>query len=138
MRPWGVYQGLAEHAWLPYLGASAEQKQLLDKIVQRPKATWFGGWQPDHDIQQRVEKYIELTTGGDPEVLVQVAIFRMKPWEGDDRVCDRLPTAAEQASYKTWIDGFAAGVGATHMAIIMQPDGPFALCAPAAPSFPRT
>jgi endoglucanase len=130
IRPWGVYQGLAEMAWLPYLAASADQKNLLDKIVQRPKATWFGGWQPDADIQQRVEKYIELTTGGDPEVLVQVSIFRMSPWEGDDRVCDRLPTAAEQASYKRWIDGFAAGVGAAHLAVIMQPDGPFALCAP--------
>src|SRR5262245_22687593 len=130
VRPWGVYQGLAEHSWLPYLGASADQKALLDKIVQRPKATWFGGWMPDSDIQDRVAKYIELATGGNPDVLVQVSIFRMKPWEGTDRVCDRLPTAAEQESYKRWMDGFAAGVGDAHMAVIMQPDGPFALCAP--------
>jgi len=134
VRPWGVYQGLAEHAWLPYLGASSDQKSLLDKIVQRPKATWFGAWQPDHDIQERVEKYIELTTGGDPEVLVQTAIFRMVPWERE--ACSRLPTQAEQASYEKWIDGFAAGVGDTHMAIIMQPDGPFALCAPGGSKLP--
>ena len=44
VRPWGVYQGLAEHSWLPYLAASEDQKVLLDKIVQRPKATWFGAW----------------------------------------------------------------------------------------------
>ena len=81
VRGWGVYQGLAEHAWLPYLAASAEQQALLDKIVQRPKATWFGHWQPDGDITDRVEKYIELTTGGDPDVLVQISIFRMVPWE---------------------------------------------------------
>jgi hypothetical protein len=136
LRPWGVYQGLAEHAWTPYLAASADEKALLDKIIQRPKATWFGGWQPDDEIRERVQKYIELTTGGDPEVLVQVSIFRMKPWEGDDPVCDRLPTAAEQASYKHWIDEFAAGVGETHMAIVMQPDGPFALCAPGGSKLP--
>ncbi len=136
VRPWGVYQGLAEHAWLPYLSASPDQKTLLDKIIQRPKSTWFGGWQPDSEIKERVETYIELTTGGDPEVLVQVAIFRMKPWEGDDRVCDRLPTRAEQASYKNWINGFAAGVGDTHMAVVMQPDGPFALCAPGGSKLP--
>ena len=134
VRPWGVYQGLAEMAWTPYLGASDSQKQLLDKIVQRPKATWFGHWQSDSDIQDRVEKYIELTTGGDPEVLVQTAVFRMEPWEGE--ACERLPTAAEQASYKAWIDGFAKGVGDAHMAIIMQPDGPFVLCAPGGSKLP--
>jgi endoglucanase len=69
-------------------------------------------------------------------VLVQVSIFRMKPWEGDDKVCDRLPTAAEQASYKYWIDEFAAGVGDSYMAIVMQPDGPFALCAPGGSKLP--
>ena len=111
---WGVYQGLAEMSWMPYLTAGSEQQALLDKIVQRPKATWFGHWQPDGDITDRVRKYIELTTGGDPDVLVQTSIFRMDPWELE--ACKRLPTAAEQASYKTWIDGFVAGVGDAHMA----------------------
>lgn len=128
VRGWGVYQGLAEQAWLPYVVASPDQKNLLDKIVQRPKATWFGHWQPDSDIEDRVRKYIALTTGGDPEVLVQTSIFRMVPWERD--ACKRLPSAAEQASYKRWIDGFVAGVGDAHMAVIMQPDGPFVLCVP--------
>ena len=136
VRGWGVYQGLAEHAWLPYLAASDDQKRLLDKIIQRPKATWFGHWQPDSDIKERVEKYIELTTGGDPEVLVQTSVFRMTPWEGE--ACKRLPTKAEQASYYRWIDGFAAGVGSTHMAVIMQPDGPFVLCAPRGSKLPAT
>ena len=40
------------------------------------------------------------------------------------------PTAAEQADYKAWINEFAAGVGDAHAAIVLQPDGPFALCAP--------
>jgi hypothetical protein len=41
-----------------------------------------------------------------------------------------LPTAAEKASYKQWIDRFANAVGNTPTAIVLQPDGPFALCAP--------
>jgi hypothetical protein len=134
VRPWGVYQGLAEHSWLPYLAASADQQALLDKIVQRPKATWFGDWQPDSDITERVRKYVELSTGGDPNVLAQVSIFRMQPWEGE--ACRRLPTAAERASYRTWINGFAAGVGDSHMAVVMQPDAPFALCAPGGSKLP--
>ena len=36
VREWGVYQGLAEMSWMPYLTAGAEQQALLDKIVQRP------------------------------------------------------------------------------------------------------
>jgi hypothetical protein len=128
VRQWGVYQGLADHSWLPYLTASPAQRALLDKIVQRPKATWFGRWQSSSDIQEKVQKYIEFATGGNPDVLVQVAIFKMDPWEGE--ACRRLPTQAEQAEWKAWIDGFAAGVGDAHLAVIMQPDGPFALCAP--------
>jgi hypothetical protein len=134
VRGWGVYQGLAEQAWLPYLAAPTDDQAVLDKIIQRPKATWFGHWQADSDIKQRVEKYIALTTGGDPEVLVQVSIFRMVPWERE--ACRRLPTQAERDSYKRWIDGFAAGVGSTHMAIIMQPDGPFVMCAPGRSKLP--
>jgi hypothetical protein len=128
VRPWGVYQGPAEMPWFPYLVAPTDQKALLDKIVQRPKATWFGHWQPDSDVKERVEKYIQLTTGGDPNVLVQTSIFRMVPWERE--ACRREATPAEQASYRTWIDNFAAGVGDTHMAVIMQPDGQFLKCAP--------
>jgi endoglucanase len=134
VRPWGVYQGPAEMPWLPYLAASDDQQTLLDKIVQRPKATWFGAWQPNVDITERVETYLELTTGGDPDVLAQITIFRMVPWERES--CDRLPTAAEQASYYAWIDGFAAGVGDTHLAVVMQPDAPFGLCAPGGSQLP--
>ena len=82
VRPWGVYQGLAEHAWLPYLGASEDQKALLDKIVQRPEGDLVRPLAAaTATSSDRVEKYIELTTGGDPEVLVQISIFRMEPWE---------------------------------------------------------
>ena len=77
--------------WLPYLAASGEQQTLLDKIVQRPKATWFGAGQPNLDITERVETYLELTTGGDPDVLAEVTIFRMVPWERE--ACHCLPTA---------------------------------------------
>ena len=62
-----------------------------------PKATWFGHWQSDHDIRDRVEKYIELTTGGDPTALVQMAGVPDAAWH---EACGRLPSPAEQASYR--------------------------------------
>ena len=57
-----------------------------------------------------------------------MTIFRMVPWEHD--ACTRLPTRAERASYRQWVRRAATGIGDAHVALILQPDGPFALCAP--------
>ena len=40
------------------------------------------------------------------------------------------PDGQGAAGHKKWIDKFAAGIGAAHVALVLQPDGPFALCAP--------
>jgi len=133
-RPWGVYKGTADQAWAPYAKATGTEKTLLGKIALRPRSTWFGAWTSDADIHAKVDKYITAMSGGDPNVLVQMAVFRMRPWEHN--ACTRLPTAAEQSSYKTWINRFASAVGAQHTAIILQPDGPFALCAPGGSKVP--
>ncbi|HET7388765.1 MAG TPA: glycoside hydrolase family 6 protein [Nocardioidaceae bacterium] len=127
-RQWGVYQGRGSQAWQPYVDATGHRKQLLAKIALRPKAKWFGAWVSAADIGDRVRAYIESSTGGDPDVLVQMTVFRMKPWE--HKACRRLPTDAERASYKRWTDNFAKAIGDAHVALILQPDGPFALCAP--------
>jgi endoglucanase len=133
-RKWGVYKGKADQAWQPYVDATGTDKTLLGKIALRPRATWFGAWTADSDIAAKVNKYVDNMSGGDPNVLVQMSVFRMKPWEHN--ACTRLPTAAEQSSYKTWINRFAGAVGAQHTAIILQPDGPFALCAPGGSKLP--
>jgi endoglucanase len=133
-RRWGVYKGRTDQAWAPYDNATGEEKTLLGKIALRPRSTWFGAWTANADIGAKVDKYIANMSGGDPDVLVQMAVFRMKPWEHN--ACTRLPTTAEQTSYRQWIDRFAAAVGAQHTAIILQPDGPFALCAPGGSKVP--
>jgi endoglucanase len=133
-RPWGVYQGPMDQAWPPYARATGEKKDALARIALAPKAKWFGAWIPNGDIAAKVRDYITASTGGDPETLVQMTIFRMVPWEGD--ACRRLPTKAERASYKDWTDRFASAVGSAHAAIVLQPDGPFALCAPGGSTVP--
>lgn len=108
---------------------SAEDEALVQaKIWSRPMAPWMGSWIPDDQIEQRVARYIATAQDGDREALTQLATFRMVPWEGD--ACERLSTEAEQASYRTWVDNFAAGIGDAHVAVIVQPDGPFSMCAP--------
>jgi endoglucanase len=101
---------------------------VLALVALQPKAKWFGGWIPNGEIAAKVRAYITNSQAGNPDALVQLTIFRMKPWEHD--ACKRLPTAAEQASYKQWTDRFAAAVASTPTAVVLQPDGPFALCAP--------
>lgn len=123
-----VYKGGIDMAWPPYANATGERKRLLGKIALRPKAAWFGAWIPNRDIGTRVHDYIANSTRNDDDAVVQMSVFRMVPWEQE--ACRRLPTDSESASYRTWIDRFAAAVGDTRTAIILQPDGPFALCAP--------
>ena len=127
-RPWGVYKGSSDASWPPYANATGVDRELLAKIALRPKAAWFGAWMSNDDIAATVRRYIRASQAGNPNALVQMTVFRMVPWEGE--ACRRLPTAAEQASYKQWTDRFASAIGTTHMAIILQPDGPFALCVP--------
>lgn len=127
-RPWGTYEGPQELAWAPYQKAHGQRKQLLGYIALAPKAKWFGSWIPDSQITQRVDEYLANAQHGNPQTLVQLTVFRMVPWEQE--ACRRLPTAAERASYKTWIKRFAAALGDAHAAVVLQPDGPFALCAP--------
>ncbi|GAA5146660.1 hypothetical protein GCM10023340_17870 [Nocardioides marinquilinus] len=135
-RRWGVYQGPQEMAWDPYVRASGATKRTLAVIALAPKAKWMGHWIPDGEIYSRTRDYIANAQAGDPETLVQMTMFRMVPWEQE--TCRRLPTKAEQASYKRWTDSFARAIGRTPTAIVLQPDGPFALCAPGGSTLPSS
>ena len=126
--PWGNYTGNADEVFPSYLAAQGAEKRLLGLIALQPRVRWYGPWNPDSEARLTSSEYIANVTGGNPDKLAQVAVFRLDPWEGD--ACKRLPTAAEQASYKRWIDGFAAGIGSSRVALILQPDLPFAFCVP--------
>jgi endoglucanase len=133
-RTWGVYKGSGDQAWTPYQRARGAKKQLLAKIALAPKAKWYGQWIPTKQVEGKVRDHIANAQAGDPEALVQMTVFRLKPWE--DEACTRLPTAKEQRDYTKWIDKFAAGIGSAHVALVLQPDGPFALCAPGGSPLP--
>ncbi|HEX3930300.1 MAG TPA: glycoside hydrolase family 6 protein [Nocardioides sp.] len=126
--PWGTYEGPQELSWAPYQNATGHRKKLLGYIALAPKAKWFGAWIPDDQIADRVSEYIANAQHGDPSTLVQLTVFRMVPWEQE--ACQRLPTKAERTSYKRWVNRFAKAVGSARAAVVVQPDGPFALCAP--------
>lgn len=126
--PWGAYQGRMEPSWVAWNSATGTAKKRLAYIASKPKDHWFGHWNSNDTIADQVHDYIESSQDGNPDALVQMAVFRVVPWEHE--ACTRLPTRAERASYRQWIDRFAGAVGDTPTAIVLQPDGPFALCAP--------
>jgi endoglucanase len=123
--PWGLYTSHDE-VYPSYLAARGENRRLLGLIALRPRVRWFGAWYGDPEAAAR--EYIQNSTGGRSDVLSQLAVFRLDPWEG--AACHSLPTAAQQAGYKSWIDAFAAGIGSSRVAMILQPDLPFELCVP--------
>ncbi len=127
-RPWGNYYGDGDQAWGPYESASGETRSLLGKIVLQPRSKWFGEWIPDGEIEGKIRDYIANAQAGNPNALVQLATFRLKPWEHN--ACRSLPSAAQAAGYRAWTDGLARGIGDSPVAITLQADGPFALCAP--------
>ena len=126
--PWASYQGPQDLAWPPYQQATGGRKKALGYIALQPKAKWFGAWIPDSQIAAKVHDYVSVAQAGNPDALVQMTVFRMVPWEQE--ACSRLPSGAERTSYKRWVKRFAGAVGSTPTAIVLQPDGPFALCAP--------
>jgi endoglucanase len=126
--PWGVYTGPDDDVYPAYQRAQGDSKRLLSLVANRPRVEWYGAWWPNSDAEWVARDYIAQTTHGNPNVLSQMAVFRLDPWEGD--ACRRLPSAAEQASYKQWIDAFAAGIGDSRVALVLQPDLPFELCVP--------
>ena len=127
---WGVYTGPNYNSIYPnYQQASGRNRQLLAKIALKPQVFAFGAWDPDSEAKSVAQDFISVTTHGNPAVLSQVAIFRLDPWEG--QACPNGSwNAANQQSYKTWINNFAAGIGSARVALVLQPDLPFAVCAP--------
>lgn len=126
--PWGNYTGPQDEVFPAYRMASGRNRRLLGLIALRPRVRWFGAWYPDDQIEQTVRSYIANVTDGDPYVLAQMAVFRLVPWE--HAACAALPTAAQQAGYRRWVDALAAGIGDARVALVLQPDLPFALCSP--------
>jgi endoglucanase len=137
---WGTYHidstdpGIDPPSAFYNTARNASDRARFAKLLAQPRFRWFGAWIPTHGQGNRrgaratAENYIAQVTGGDRSVGVQIGIFRLQPFEHE--ACRRLPTAAEVADYKDWINEFAAGIGSARVALLLQPDMPFTLCLP--------
>ncbi|MFZ1995005.1 MAG: glycoside hydrolase family 6 protein [Solirubrobacteraceae bacterium] len=123
---WGVYEGPIDGVWPAYAAARGRARSLLGKIALRPRAVWAGFW--DTNARETARESIQDSAQGDPNVLTQVALFRLNPWES----CSGSWSAGNQAAYRAWVRSYAAGIGSSRVALILQPDLPFAACVPTA------
>jgi endoglucanase len=88
---------------------------LMDTIANQPKAFWMGNWTADS--QQAANDYVSRAAGaGKMGVIVAYNI--------PNRDCGSHSAggASSHATYKSWIDGMATGIGGRRTVVIIEPD----------------
>ncbi len=126
--PWGVYRGPLDELYYAWRSARGRDRKLLAKEALQPLAYWFGAWNQDALAADTVRSYIQSVQNGNPNALVQMAVFRVDPWE--HKACQQVPDPQQVASYRDWVNNWAAGIGSSRVAMVLQPDLPFEACAP--------
>lgn len=117
---WGVYTGSADGVYPAYEKSTGTERALLAKVALRPRVRWFGGWMSPADASDKLREYISTMQDGDPNVLVQLAVFRL--WPEGEGAKDKPLTLAQRAAYRTWVDAAAAAIGSARVAMILEPD----------------
>jgi len=117
-RPWGV--DTRHELWKAYTSASGTRKRLIGKVATRPTVFWFTDIAPANDVRRRVRAHIVSAQDGNPDTLVQLAVFRLWP-KGQAKKHERL-TLADQRAYRRWVDNAARGIGNARVAMVLEPD----------------
>lgn len=118
--PWGHYTGELDRTWPAYVNATGPEKQLFAKVALQPRAVWFTETMSPPRLREILGRYIANVQKGNPDALVQFALFRVWP-RGELR--RNIPlTAEEQAAYREWIDAAAETIGNARALIVLEPD----------------
>lgn len=125
---WGVYHGPLDGLYDAWRSAHGQDKKLLAKEALEPLMYWFGSWNQDALASSTARHYIRAVQHGDPDALVQMAIFRLEPWE--HKSCSELPNIQQVSSYRDWVSNWARGIGDARVVMDLQPDLPFEACVP--------
>ncbi|MDF3067025.1 MAG: endoglucanase [Polyangiaceae bacterium] len=92
-------------------GLSGADADLMKKISSSPQAVWILGGDPAGQVRGAIGK-----AGSQLSVLVAYNIY--------NRDCGSMSSggAADATAYKSWIDGFADGIGDDKVAVVLEPD----------------
>jgi hypothetical protein len=115
---WGV--STADEVGTAWKRATGANKALLGKIALQPRVRWFTSHLAARDVYKRISGYIAEEQHGDPDVLVQLAIFKIFP-RGEAKRNRRL-THAEIATYKRWVNQAVRAIGTARAAVVLEPD----------------
>lgn len=100
-----------------------EDRAALARIAKTSRVRWFGtcrACNPDR-VRESVAAYVADSRRGDPDALVQLAIFGL--WPDGEVVDGRRPAMSwSMERYQTWIRRLAAGIGSARVAIVLEPD----------------
>lgn len=131
---WGVYRGPLDQLYDAWKAAHGNDKRLLAKEALQPLMYWFGAWNQDALAASTVQQYIRKVQNGNPNALVQMAVFRLTPWE--HKACTTLPSIQQVSGYRDWVTNWAKGIGNARVVMDLQPDLPFEGCIPSHSQLP--
>jgi endoglucanase len=96
-------------------GARPGDAALLDRIAAQPQADWLGDW--SGDVRAAVAGRIAAARAAE-------AVPVLVAYDIPDRDCGQHSGggAPDAASYRSWIDRFAAGIGDGRAVVILEPD----------------
>ncbi|HEU4513831.1 MAG TPA: glycoside hydrolase family 6 protein [Nocardioidaceae bacterium] len=117
-RPWGI--DTRHELWKAYEAATGDTKRLLGKMALKPTVFWFTDIAPVDDVERRVADYVESAQDGNPDTLVQLAMFRL--WPEGEANRDKPLTLADRRAYRRWVDNAARGIGDARVAMVLEPD----------------
>ncbi len=121
---WSVNQGYWDQGlFSAWEHASGTDKTYLAKSALQPKALWFtiGNSSPARH-STAVSSYIALEQHGDPNMLVQLAVFGIWGYRGEGQRLVSPLTAQEKTDYRAWIRSVSTQIGTSRVAVILEPD----------------
>ena len=124
--PWGRYLVKTDDPYAAWQRATGANRAALAKIALRARVRWFGTWIPTREITPKIQNYIKVSQAGDPDKLVQLAIFRLWP-NGGEPAAKKPLSATDQAEYRAWVRAAASAIGSSRVAVVLEPDLPVAL-----------
>jgi len=118
---WSVNTGYWDSLYPAYAAATGTDRTYLAKSALQPRALWFTiGNSAGRD--GAISDYIAQEQHGDPNVLVQLAIFGIWGYQGEGARLKHGLTSKEKADYRTWIQQTSAQIGSSRVAVVLEPD----------------
>lgn len=99
------------------------RKAALGRIALNPRVRWFANCSSCNvtGVRQSVGAYVKDAQRGNPDALVQLAIFGL--WPDGEVVGGKRPKMSwSMTRYQSWIKQIAAGIGKARVAIVLEPD----------------